>query len=196
MGNALADFVDRGGALVLTLPTFFEGWEIGGRLLSQGYIPFAITDRLRGATSLGAFDATHPIMAGVSAVRTDFSERTKLSSGSRLIASWANGDPFVAVGRSGVVGLNLFVDYAWALHDQAVLILHNAALWAGGSVEGIAVEPTRVSIAPGASAELRVDIDASGLAAGQRTRHLMLSSNDPAFEPFRPAFPFSLSGRP
>jgi Subtilase family len=42
VGNALADYVDGGGGLVMTLASFINGWAINGRLLTGGYIPFEL----------------------------------------------------------------------------------------------------------------------------------------------------------
>ncbi len=44
VGNVLADYVDAGGTVVQTVPTFYDdfgyGWGLKGRFIDEGYSPF------------------------------------------------------------------------------------------------------------------------------------------------------------
>jgi hypothetical protein len=58
VGNALADYVDGGGSVIVTLASFIQGYDVRGRFASGGYLPFQIGSgpaarprRVRRATS-------------------------------------------------------------------------------------------------------------------------------------------------
>ena len=63
MGNVLADYVDAGRGLIMTIATFAYGWEVQGRLLNEDYFPFNLGYGPAGSASLGTFNQNHPIMA-------------------------------------------------------------------------------------------------------------------------------------
>src|SRR5262249_34000398 len=64
-GDALADYADAGGGVVLTMASFLQGSNVAGRLLAGGYFPFTMATGNTGSSVLGTVNATHPIMAGV-----------------------------------------------------------------------------------------------------------------------------------
>ena len=72
LGDLLADYVDDGGGVVLTLNAMSEGWEVGGRFRDDGYSPFRTGDTTLTPSRLGEYDTEHPIMQGVEEIRGEF----------------------------------------------------------------------------------------------------------------------------
>jgi hypothetical protein len=131
LGNVLANYVDGGGVVV---PLAFDGTtnvnrSLGGRWITDEYRPW-----LPGATvdfgnrSLGAYDATHPILQGVTSLSAWYriSDLTP-APGATLLASWDTGAPLVAV-KGRVVGVNARLGSEEWSGDFAKLIV-NAANW-------------------------------------------------------------------
>ena len=96
LGDALADFSDQGGGVIVTVPSFVGGFEIRGRFLDQGYMPFNLGTGPTAGSTLGAFDASLPIMAGVTTASGQLLASVSLSPGAELVASWISGQPLVA----------------------------------------------------------------------------------------------------
>jgi len=123
LGDHLADYVDRGGGVVVAAVSFdapdkLDPDALGGRFLDQNY--YAIqpgADNVgNGRRRLGALAlADHPLLKGVDTVdggpSSFHSPTTTLTSGSSLVASWDNGDVLVAVkmlGQTRRADLNVF----------------------------------------------------------------------------------------
>src|SRR5262249_36036270 len=133
LGNVLADYVDAGGGVVLTLATFINGWQITGRLLTDGYFPFELGSGPVGSSSLGSYNAAHPIMQGVTAVAGDLLGQVNVAAGADLVASWANGLPLVATKGFRVAAVNLFFGASGFWNGDVPRLMRNAAFWAGGT---------------------------------------------------------------
>src|SRR5262249_38308328 len=106
LGDVLASYVDRGGGLVLTLASFVDGWQVRGRLLRGGYVPLNLGSGPFGSSTLGTFNASHPILAGVTRASGDLLARVGLAPQAELVASWANGTPLVAT-KGTVAAINV-----------------------------------------------------------------------------------------
>jgi hypothetical protein len=131
LGNALANYVDGGGVVI---PLAFDGStnvnrSLGGRWITDEYRPW-----LPGATvdfanrTLGAYDATHPIFQGVTALSAYYRiSDLAPAPGATLLASWDSGAPLVAV-KGRVVGVNARLGSEEWSGDFAKLIV-NAANW-------------------------------------------------------------------
>ncbi len=154
-GDRLADYLDAGGQMVAA--TFaYQGQPGGtewGRLETGGYLPFENYSGNYSNSSLGAFDAGHPIMSqpfAVSSVTGYYRDFVDLSSDAQLVASWADGRPFVAVdGGSGVVGITLFPnDYYGNLSGQYMELFGNSLAFAPGGGGGGGAAPTLELLAP------------------------------------------------
>jgi hypothetical protein len=133
LGNLLADYVDAGGGLVMTMFSWQSPGvnDLRGRLLSGGYSPFIGGSNPYSYASLSTF-TVHPIMAGVNTVNGYFRDAVTLSNDAQSIATWSDGVPFVAIDSgSGVVGINLFPEdfYGEISGDYATLFI-NALNWA------------------------------------------------------------------
>jgi len=109
LGNALANYVDGGGVVV---PLAFDGTtnvnrSLGGRWITDEYRPWLPGPTVDFANrTLGAYDASHPILQGVTALSAWYriSDLTP-APGSTLLASWSGGSPLVAL-KGRVVGIN------------------------------------------------------------------------------------------
>lgn len=117
--DLLADYVDAGGRVVIA--TFMGQSTLGSgtRLNDPGYNPLAgPVENAYTIRTLGAYNASHPLMAGVSSLSSDYynADFGSLSPGATLVASWDDGRPLAAVNAAGnVVSISLFPDViTWA----------------------------------------------------------------------------------
>jgi hypothetical protein len=109
-GNALADYVDFGGVVV---QAGYDSWENEdarptGRFASGSYAPFIPGASVNATTSLGAFDASSPLMQGVAQLTTKDNTNPTLAPGASLIARWVNGNPAIAQ-KGRVVSITAFI---------------------------------------------------------------------------------------
>lgn len=187
VGDLLADYVDSGGTVVQTVPTFYDpsesGWGLRGRWLTDGYSPLIGVGDWFSFATLGEFDATHPIMQGVDEAGDYLRQVVELAPDADLVASWTD-DEFVAT-RGGVVALNTFLAdwYEWT--GDVDLIVHNSIVWLQGQrgepVAWLSVTPAEGLAAPDETQALQVTIDASvpGLVHGDYSAIIRILSNDP-----------------
>jgi len=121
LGDRLADFIDMGGRVVLTMSSWIDGpfsWDVVGRFASGGYHPFVPADtRMHASKSLGVFDAAHPLMSGVSALSVTFSSSPATTQGTYVVATWDDGSPAVAV-KGNVVALNVLPQDGFVYGDR------------------------------------------------------------------------------
>ncbi len=178
LGDVLADYVDGGGGVVMTLASFIDGWDVGGRFFTDGYYPFTLGSGPIGFGMLAAFDASHPIMAGVSAASGDLLGATTLAPGAEWVADWNIGQPFIATQGDHVVGANVFVADGGFWSGDVALILHNAVLWSAGAA-WLTADPTEGVVPPGSSLDVAVTFDAAGLIGGDYAANIRIGSNDP-----------------
>ena len=178
-GNVLANYVDDGGAVIMTLASFISGYEIGGRFITGGYSPFTIGTGPSGSAVSGAFDADHPIMAGVGIVFGDLLGVTTLTPGARSVADWGDGRPFIATQKQErVVGMNvLLIDGGYWVGDVP-LVLHNALRWVTG-VRWLRATPERGVVPANRSVRVALKFDARDLAGGNHSAVLRITHNDP-----------------
>jgi hypothetical protein len=140
MGNVLADYVDAGGKVILT--TFnWQYWDtanygLAGRMRDQQYSPFYSLDTSNhyGWADLGTFDASHPIMTGVTSASDRYRDYVGLNPGATLVASWNDGEEFVAT-KGSVVGINSYPGSARQWTGDVDVIIHNSVIWLAGSSE-------------------------------------------------------------
>ncbi len=135
MGNVLADYVDAGGTVVQTVPTFYGGgWSLSGRFVDEGYSPFIASGDWWTWADLDDFDPAHPIMEGVSYAGDTARQVMDMAADAEWVADWTD-DEFIAT-KGKVVALNtaLFDGYYWS--GDIPLIVHNSIAWlmSGGDV--------------------------------------------------------------
>ncbi len=133
-GNVLADYVDGGGKVIESVASFATGagWELAGRFVTGDYEPFGHGPAEYFAHSLGNFDNTHPIMAGIMTLTDSVPVGVTLKPQAIWVASWNNGTPLVATRNENVVGINIYAFDTGSWTGDVVLLFHNAAAWLVG----------------------------------------------------------------
>ncbi len=179
LGDALADYIDGGGGVVFTLASFIAGYELGGRLRAGGYFPFDIGTGPAGASTLGEFDASHPIMQGVSGAGGEILGVVPVAAGAVRVASWANGIPFVATRGRNVAAVNAYFGVPGFWSGDLPLLVHNAAFWASGVGRYLSWSPATGVVPPGGSADVQITFDATGRVGGDYVAYAVVRSNDP-----------------
>ena len=185
VGDVLADYVDAGGTVVQTVPTFYDpggnGWGLQGRFVDEGYSPFIGTGDWFLWADLGPFDPSHPIMQGVTAAGDDLRQMMDLNAGTDLVAEWTD-DEFVAT-KGSVVALNTFLPDGYSWTGDVDLIVHNSIIWlqAGGDAPWLFENPITGTVsADGGLASISVTLDAAQVAQpGEYHATLNVNSNDP-----------------
>ena len=167
LGNALADFEDAGGGVVLGL---YSGdtskYPLAGRLRDELYPPWAESgDNFGNFLSLVEAIPQHPIVEGVKSFDggqdSYYQQNPTLTPGSTVVAKWSNGQPLVAtrqVGGGRMVGLNFFPvsgdvrNYAWNSSTDGGRLMANALAWAAAPAPFLAKVMTQsnaISFLPG-----------------------------------------------
>ena len=185
LGDMLADYVDAGGTVIQTVPTFYDpagrGWGLQGRFINEGYSPFIGTGDWFLWADLGAFETSHPIMQGVTSAGDDLRQMVNLATGADLVAEWSD-DECVAT-KGSVVALNTFLadDYNWM--GDVALIVHNSITWlqAGNDVPWLFEDPITGTVpSDGGLAPIDVTLDTAYVARpGEYYATLNVNNDDP-----------------
>lgn len=173
LGDVLADYVDAGGSVVQTVPTFAgasdrNDWSVQGRFAEEGYSPFvargdsAITDY---NVLLGDYLPSHPIMRGIRFVESTerFRQDVYLAPEAKLVASWDDAQALVAT-KGGVVALNVFIaDNGWWTGDIDVIV-HNSIIWleTRDDTPWLSISPPGGTLATSATVPLSLTFDTTG----------------------------------
>ena len=167
LGDVLADYVDAGGKIIHASSASYSDFAIGGRFESGGYAAFGVSSATDFAyRNLGTYDAAHPIMEGISTLQNYYGFPTALTYGSVLVASWDNGAPMVAVKGESIVGIDLFVVGLTPNYSGDVpRLFRNAVLWLQGE-SPLSISPGSGTLAPGATANVDITADGTGLPLG------------------------------
>lgn len=192
LSNNLADHIDAGGKVLAGgFVWSYDDWGLaGGRFLTDDYSPYEIASQdFWVAASLGAYDAAHPIMAGITNVTDNVNHQDPvLSSTGEWVASWDDGENFVAVSPN-CVGLNQLYFHTADFGGQTGELLHNALLYlaAGGGdewgdVPWVTEVPTYGVVTGDDMFEVDVVFDSTGLTVGEcYTAALGLLHDDPGW---------------
>jgi subtilisin family serine protease len=178
VGNVLADYVDEGGSVIMTIASFAGGWAVRGRFLADGYSPFTIAYPPWGYASLANYNATHPIMAGVTSAWGDLLSPTTLAPGAEWVADWDDGHPFIATQGHHVVGVNVFVAEYGYWGGDIPLILHNAVAWAARP-DWLKIATKKGVIAAHSRLDIPATLNAAHLFGGNYAATLRITNNDP-----------------
>jgi len=137
-GNMLANFVDRGGNVVLCLFSNSTSYtHPTGRFAEQQYHPLVPAGDKDIASKLGTvYEPWHPIMKNVKSVSLGSDTRRTLlqmsTTGNVLrIADWADGHPMVAV-RTDKKGIVTSITYSLGVNggkEDAAKLVVNALLY-------------------------------------------------------------------
>jgi hypothetical protein len=166
--NKMTDYVGAGGRLVAA--TFL--WQadamggsnslgtLAGLLPFSGYGGNYITQ-----VSMVVEQPGDSLLRGVNSLSAFYHDRTNLVSGARLVASWSDGTPLVAVSANGVIGVNLFPNDAYGyVYGDYVRLFTNAL---GGVMPGPGGAPTDAVPEPGS---LALVLGCTGMFAAVRRR--------------------------
>jgi subtilisin family serine protease len=191
VGDVLADYVDAGGSVIMTLATFIEGYAMEGRFAAQHYSPFDLGTGPEGSALLGSFDADHPIMAEASIALGEVLGNTTVAPGAHWVADWNNGFPFIATSRGGqIVAMNVFFGDGQYWDGDIPLILHNTLLWVTG-VRWLHAQPNHGVVGPHQTVTTKILFDTKEVGPGSYTALLRVTHNDPAATPIE--IPVSLN---
>jgi hypothetical protein len=173
-GNALADYVDQGGGVVLQTFAFITNgsatYGIQGRISTNGYLPFTATSTAYPANLTTVKDLPqHPLLDGVNTFNggtTSFQNNPmSTNTGAFQVAHWSNGQALAGgkddgAGRSA--GLNFFppssdaFPSSWVSATDGARLMANALLWSGKIPPAILSAPADQIVAPGATATFQV----------------------------------------
>jgi hypothetical protein len=138
LGNNLADYVDAGGTVVQFGFSFYgpgQPYGINGRWLTGNYSPYdySLSDVTDSPFTLGTHDSSHPLMAGVTTLSSNFQNVVTPASGATEVAAASNGNSLVAyrnvsgghttVGVTAYVGANATETGDWGR------VVANAGKW-------------------------------------------------------------------
>jgi hypothetical protein len=137
LGNNLADYVDGGGIVVQYGFSHYgpgQPYGVNGRWVTGNYNPYNYSTNLEfGAYTLGAFNAGHPLMAGVTTLNSNFGNIVAPAGGATQVAATSNGNSLVAfrpvsgghttVGVTGYVGSDATESGHWGR------VIVNAGRW-------------------------------------------------------------------
>lgn len=107
-GNVLADYVDSGGFVFQYAYDNEDSLLVQGRFLEQGYAPFIAGENPNEPVTLGEFDASSPLMQGVTTLTSDWNTKPTLAPGATLVAKWSDGRNLLAY-KGRVVSASAFV---------------------------------------------------------------------------------------
>ena len=183
LGNRLAEYVDSGGSVVMTVAGYARPYHVRGRFLNEGYIPFEVEENYFGYAWLESHDADHPIMNGVSYVGGYTVLNVKEAEGALRIASlqtdWEGQTALVSI-KNAVVGVNMSID-SWGWWGDVPRLLRNAIVYAHrmSGPSWLSVSPDHGIVPPNNTLYVNVLFDATGLDQADYYADLVLFSNDP-----------------
>jgi Zn-dependent metalloprotease/WD40 repeat protein len=179
LGNTLADYVDNGGKVVLTVGSIANTGNYGlqGRITTPEYLPMAMSGP--GQSSSATSFADHPITAGLSYLSTEIPiDAQQLQGNGVSLGSYNNGYLVGACNPDKpVVALNVFpADYYW--QGDLIMMMGNTFNWMNRA-NWLKVQPLHqlIKVAANESCTLRVTLDSRKLFGGQYTAAIMLRHN-------------------
>jgi hypothetical protein len=133
LGNRLADYIDLGGAVVMTQFCFGSGWSMSGRLMDS-YSPFA-PGAVRYAThTLGVHQPGHFLFNDVSNLSDYFTSAVTMQNGGVSVGSWDDSTPCVAYNPTNhIVAINAYCGAARHYDGDMIPLLHNAINFSRGA---------------------------------------------------------------
>jgi List-Bact-rpt repeat protein len=188
LGDVLADYEDAGGVVVAT--TFVwqaSGDRVTGRWEDDGYSPYVpsnVDDW--GDATLASFDATSPLMQGVTSLGAYYRDNLALTTGATQVAEWSDGAGAVAYKGNAVAITGYFGDDDYGEPGQRsgdfARIMVNAGKWLG---------PQTLTVTRGGSGAGTVTSDVAGISCGatcaarySRGSHVTLSATPAAGSTF------------
>jgi len=112
IGDNLADYANHGGVVVEFAYSMENSSsdQVTGRWQSEGHSPYIPGNNDNNDVTLGSFDATSPLMAGVSTLTSpSCNVAPTLAPGATRVAQWNNGQEAIAF-KGKVVGVTASID--------------------------------------------------------------------------------------
>lgn len=132
IGNLLADYVDMGGKVINTQAAIgIHGWEMAGRFMTEDYTAMNGGNLLHARSCMDGYNTASPIMFGNANV-CGFNRisGTYLTPGSSMVATWNDGELFVAAKDDrSVVTINGYMGIYYNWIGRMPDVLHNAIWW-------------------------------------------------------------------
>lgn len=176
LSNNLADYIDAGGGVIASgFVWSYDEWGLGGgRFLTAGYSPFtAATQDFWTPTTLGTFDPAHPVMAGITTITDNFNHQDPgLATGATLIASWADGQPFVSVYEKCVALNQMYCNESVFGGDVGQLLYNAINYVSGGGMSWLSASLTSGTVPAGGQAVLDLTFDTTDLIPGEYTANI------------------------
>lgn len=186
IGDVLADYHDAGGNVILTVDAWSaDTYRTGGRFIDEEYTPFlSLGGAVFNDVTLGWYDASHPLMDGISTSAAHFHNQVELSTAAVLVAEWDDGMPFVAIKTKNghkAVGINTYYgngDISWT--TDAPLIVHNAIVnLLTKDIPWLSEDPITDTVPAHSAKPITITFDAAQVAQpGVYRARLRVSSND------------------
>jgi hypothetical protein len=141
MGDTLAAYVDLGGKVIICAWCWYAEYNnyLQGAVMNSTYNPFYSPsgDNHYSDASLGAYDADHPMMDGVTTFSESYRDSLKVNPGAHIVALYDDEEYLLGykIQPSGglVVGFNAVPGdtntYDW--NGQMVKLLSNIIKWSG-----------------------------------------------------------------
>jgi photosystem II stability/assembly factor-like uncharacterized protein len=158
VGDVVAAYVESGGRVIVGQFCFGSSTPLTGHFLTDGISPFIDGYNTYVTKYLGAYEAGHPLMAGVSGGSEYYSAAVSLSPGAELVASYTDATPLVGV-MPGVIGINVYYGAYRVYTGDFFRILLNAVEF--NTARWISVKPPIGSIAVHDSTRMTALFDAT-----------------------------------
>jgi len=136
LGNNLADYVDGDGIVVQYGFAHYgpgQPYGINGRWVTDGYNPYDYSTNLEpNPFSLGAFNAGHPLMAGVATLNSNFANVVTPNAAATEVAQNSLGESLVAyrpIDTHTTVGVTAYVGAAATQSGDWGKVIVNAGNW-------------------------------------------------------------------
>ena len=186
VGDALQEYVDIGGGVVLATYALSYDWAIDGGILDPGYSPFLPSDlqSVSGVLDMNSIPPSHPVFEGIIDAPDYWNNENysnpPLNTGGILLASDIGGNNVVAENTAGnVVDFVVFPGCLIESNSETVLMFANALLYVGSRNDWLTASPSSGLVFSGGSTNIQLAINSSSLTTGDHSADLVISSNDP-----------------
>jgi subtilisin family serine protease len=179
-GDALADYVDAGGKVILCAASFYasEPWALGGRIMDPAYQPILPEYTYYGGASVSLAD--HPINKGVAGIYSGNVIGTSGVQGAgQPLGTYETGFLTGAFNpEKPVVSLNFYpIEGYWG--GDILLLMGNTFDFLANSIRWMKPAVSEFSVGPGKTFKLSVAITAEEMAAGKYQGLLSFQHNAP-----------------
>jgi uncharacterized membrane protein len=191
LGNVLADYLDREGALIQTANNWaFQDYQPGGRFLNQGYSPLTSLNwgGYYGTSALVPSVPGHYLMYGVLYAGTSYHDYVELNGNAESIALWSSEYQAVAL-KDNVVGINAppagsggYPAPANGWDGDLGKIFVNAVKYLayGKDILWLSADPSNGTVLADSAAQVSLTFDAGAVSQpGEYYGSLLVQSDDP-----------------